>query len=67
VLIPADTAELSTVIARYSGSGAPVVVEHADGHEEYVVGNKPRDHFALGVGLVALVVSVAGNLRRVRA
>jgi hypothetical protein len=59
VLIPADTPDLSTVIGRYAGSGPPVVVVHADGHEEY----KPRDHVALGVGLVAFV---AGRLRRVR-
>jgi hypothetical protein len=56
----------TTMVARYSGSGAPVVVVHADGHEEYVVGNKPRDRFALSLGLVALAAFVAGTLRRVR-
>jgi hypothetical protein len=51
--IPADTAGLLDVIVRYSGSGAPVVAD-AKGHKGYVVGSKPPDHFALGVGLVAL-------------
>jgi hypothetical protein len=66
VLVPADIPDLATAIELHAEVGAPVVVVHADGHEEYVVGSKSRDRLALGLALGALGAFAAATLRRVR-